>query len=482
MSDVFNQKINESKLRDCQIEAYAALKSHFSSSSANKHVLIQLPTGTGKSALISIIPFQLAKKKVLIITPNLTLSEQLKDDLDIINNPNKNVYEKFEIFPAATLAELELHVLKLDSNGNYSDIDNYQIIVSNYHQFGDIEKWFKDRKDIFDLIIIDEAHHQNAKTYQEIIAFFSDCKIISLTATPFRSDNSKVEGEKIYSFSFKRAIQSKYIRNIKAQSISPDQIELSFLDQNNTKYSLNEIMKMKENAWFRKGIAFSQDCCDSIASLAKSKLISLRTNFPNEFHQIIAVAMSIRHAREFVKLAFEKLNLRVGIVSSEDKSTNTEVLKKLKKEKIDVIIHVGMIGEGFDHNRLGVAAIFRPFASLNPYIQFIGRVIRNNGSTKYSYVVSHLGLNQIKRFEEFKLFDSDDEEFLQELLKVSGTNTQTIGSEDSFINESNENEEKETKSQIARINETGDKTVNVESQFFNDDKVTSVKEAIDSLS
>ena len=35
-----------------------------------------------------------------------------------------------------------------------------------------------------------------------------------------------------------------------------------------------------------------------------------------------------------------------------------------------------MLGEGFDHPKLSVAAIFRPFRTLAPYIQFVGRIMR----------------------------------------------------------------------------------------------------------
>lgn len=35
-----------------------------------------------------------------------------------------------------------------------------------------------------------------------------------------------------------------------------------------------------------------------------------------------------------------------------------------------------MLGEGYDHPYLSVAAIFRPYRSLAPYSQFIGRILR----------------------------------------------------------------------------------------------------------
>lgn len=55
------------KLRTPQIEACIKAQEHFSSFSED--ALIALPTKTGKSGLMSIVPFGLAKGRVLIITP-----------------------------------------------------------------------------------------------------------------------------------------------------------------------------------------------------------------------------------------------------------------------------------------------------------------------------------------------------------------------------------------------------------------------------
>ncbi len=52
------------------------------------------------------------------------------------------------------------------------------------------------------------------------------------------------------------------------------------------------------------------------------------------------------------------------------------ILASLRNGSLDCIIQVQMLGEGFDHPKLSVAAIFRPFRSLAPYIQFVGRIMR----------------------------------------------------------------------------------------------------------
>jgi superfamily II DNA or RNA helicase len=44
--------------------------------------------------------------------------------------------------------------------------------------------------DFFDMIIIDEAHHSEAKTWLENLNHFSNAKVIKLTATAYRTDKN----------------------------------------------------------------------------------------------------------------------------------------------------------------------------------------------------------------------------------------------------------------------------------------------------
>ena len=87
---------------------------------------------------------------------------------------NQYSSKTFGIISKEILAGLELYSLRLESAVNSSDVDEHQIIIANYQQLGDVEKFFNGRADDVDLIIIDEAHHQKANTYQEIIKFFQE--------------------------------------------------------------------------------------------------------------------------------------------------------------------------------------------------------------------------------------------------------------------------------------------------------------------
>lgn len=80
-----------------------------------------------------------------------------------------------------------------------------------------------------------------------------------------------------------------------------------------------------------------------------------------------------------------------------------------------------MLGEGFDHPTLSVAAIFRPFRSLAPYIQFVGRILRvivqNDPShpDNYGHIVTHIGMNLDEQLKRFKQFENDDQKFWEEV-------------------------------------------------------------------
>jgi superfamily II DNA or RNA helicase len=107
-----------------------------------------------------------------------------------------------------------------------------------------------------------------------------------------------------------------------------------------------------------------------------------------------------------------------------------------------------MLGEGFDHQHLSVAAIFRPFRSLAPYIQFIGRIMRvvvQNDPThpdNLGHIVTHLGMNLDERLKEFKQFEKDDEAFWEKViggkdpeipLQVRSGNTRLSASESPVV-------------------------------------------------
>ena len=82
---------------------------------------------------------------------------------------------------------------------NRHDTDEAHIVVTNIQQLQNRTGWLEQFPfGYFDLIMVDEAHHNVASSWQEVFRRFYNAKIISLTGTPFRSDDMPVEGEEIY--------------------------------------------------------------------------------------------------------------------------------------------------------------------------------------------------------------------------------------------------------------------------------------------
>ena len=83
--------------------------------------------------------------------------------------------------------------------------------------------------DYFDTIIIDEAHHSVSDSYQRVLQYFGDAKVLGVTATPDRADMRNLGSyydSLAYEYSLVQAIKEGYLCRIVAQTI-PLQIDIS---------------------------------------------------------------------------------------------------------------------------------------------------------------------------------------------------------------------------------------------------------------
>ncbi len=404
------------QLREPQIEAYQALYNYFRN--GNKTAILQIPVGCGKSGIAAIAPFGIAHGRVLIVAPNLTIKEGLFESMDITNR-QKCFWRKRGVLKDENMLAGP-YACTLDT-GNISICEKSHIVISNVHQLStNPEKWLnKFSKDFFDLIIVDEAHHSPADSWKAVLEYFQDAKVINMTATPFRSDKQQIDGELVYRYPFKKATIKGYIKRIKASYVAPS--ELVFEAKGETKtYTLDEVLKMKEKDWFSRGIALSDVCNESIVDNSLQKLEELRET--GTHHQLIAVACSVEHGKR-IKAMYEARGFHAEVIYSQlDENKQREIKRKLTSGELDCIVQVQMLGEGFDHPKLSVAAIFRPFRTLAPYIQFVGRILRvivqnsPGHPDNYGHIVTHAGMNLDKRLEEFKLFEKDDQKFWESVI------------------------------------------------------------------
>ncbi len=407
--------VNNPRLREPQELGHAAAVAHFAVGGG--HALEQIPVGCGKTGLITLLPFGVARGRVLVIAPNVTIRDEL-----IRNFSSSN--PKCFYLTSAALTDLSNgpHVAALDADANLSDLDEAHIAITNIQQFAaGGGRWLSQLpEDYFDLILVDEAHHNAAATWQDVFDRFPNAKVLSLTATPFRGDDQPVEGKPIYSYPIAEAMQRGFIKQIQASNVAPSELRFSYRGQEAT-HTLEEVLRLKDRDWFSRGVALAEACNVSIVDGSLEWLKHLRETGTTH-HQIIAVACSVDHARAVRRLYEERDYQAHEIHSKMTEEQKAKVLRDLHDGTLDVIVQVQMLGEGFDHPPLSVAAIFRPFRSLSPYIQFVGRVMRVNkqqspGSLdNRGIVVSHVGLNLERHWEDFKNLDVEDQQIVQAWL------------------------------------------------------------------
>lgn len=188
--------IKNYRLREPQLRGYVETFKYFKNN--GKHALLVLPAGCGKSGLIAILPYRIAEGRVLVITPNIKTRQTIEEALDPSSSENFYINQRI-------LAKNDCPRVVVLASGetNRYDTDEAHIVVTNIQQLQSRTGWLEQfPKDYFDLIIVDEAHHNVAKSWQKVFRYFNNAKIISLTGTPFRSDGTPVEGDEIYSYTF----------------------------------------------------------------------------------------------------------------------------------------------------------------------------------------------------------------------------------------------------------------------------------------
>lgn len=406
---------NNPRLREPQERGHAAAVAHFAA--GRGRALEQIPVGCGKSGLITLLPFGIAAGRVLVIAPNLTIRDELVRAFS--SSSPKCFYLK-----SAALTDLSNgpFIAALDADANLSDLDEAHVAVTNIQQLGaGGGRWLNHLPDdYFDLILVDEGHHSAAASWQDVYERFPNAKILSLTATPFRGDDQPVEGEAIYSYPIAEAMRRGFVKQIQASNVAPSELRFSYRGQEST-HPLEEVLRLKERDWFSRGVALAEQCNVSIVDGSLEWLKHLRET-GSTHHQIIAVACSVDHARAVRRLYEERGYTAHEIHSQMNEEQQAKVLRDLHDGTLDVIVQVQMLGEGFDHPPLSVAAIFRPFRSLSPYIQFVGRVMRVNKQQAPGHldnrgiVVSHVGLNLDRHWEDFKDLDTQDQQLVHTWL------------------------------------------------------------------
>lgn len=406
-------------LREPQRQAYEAVRVH--DFTDGREVGIVLPVGCGKSGLIALTPFAVRAMRTLVIAPNLRIAGQLFRDLT--PSDPKYFYSKRKVLVAGPFPEpAEIR----GNRTNLSDVTDADIVVTNIQQLQrENNPWLAALPDdFFDLIQFDEAHHNVADSWETLRAKFPAARIINVSATPTRADGRLMSGEIIFTYPISEAVKQGFVKRITGHRLNPKTLKYVRREgDQEVEVGLDEVRRLGEvDASFRRSIVSSNATLTTIATASIRKLRQLREKTGEPRLKIIASALNMEHCKQVVA-KYQELGLRADFVHSKsDGKANDVVHDKLERHELDVIVQVRMLGEGFDHPYLTVAAVFSVFSNLGPFMQFVGRVMRvipdvdPFSNVNDGVVVFHVGGNITGVWNDFQAFADADQEFFSALV------------------------------------------------------------------
>lgn len=349
-------------LRNAQIGAIHAIAAHATLNPLEAAVIV-MPTGSGKTTVLMMAPYVLRKEKVLVVTPSAMVRGQIADEYRTLKTlKHIGVFDENISLPVVYEAE---HLYSTDQDERIRVAD---VVLASHQVAASIAE--SEIRNSFDYLIVDEAHHVPAPTWQRIIQNMKHAGALLVTATPFRLDKKEIEGSHIFSYPLSRAYRDGIFGPITFIPIdeAPDKDRLIALEAE--RVLLNDRAEGYEH------------------------YLMVRTDTKEKAKVLEAVYSST------TSLKLKRID------SSMSYGTVKRTLQALKEKHIDGIICVDMLGEGFDFPNMKIAAVHEPQKSLAATLQFVGRFARTNakniGTAKFIAMT-----DEALRIENSKLYTSD---------------------------------------------------------------------------
>lgn len=331
-----------------------------------QRALLISATGTGKTYASAFAMRELGFKRVLFLVHRATLATQAK-----------NSYQRV-----------------------FGNAVSMGLVGAGYHQYGKdyvfatVETLNKDahlqkyKPDEFDCIILDEAHHSSANTYQKVMQYFRPRLFLGMTATPDkRADNDAndniyeifhhqiayeirlqqaMEEDLLCPFHYFGITDLSVVRDTKAKNISEEEFNKLICDER-----VKHIIEQSEYYGYSgdrvKGLIFCSRKQECKELSKKFNDLGYRT-----------VALSGEDSEEVRQNAFERLAMEEGEQTD-------------KTKPLDYIFSVDILNEGVDIVEVNQVIMLRPTQSPIVFIQQLGRGLRKANGKEYVVILDFIG-------------------------------------------------------------------------------------------
>lgn len=322
--------------REPQLAALGAVLAQWSLAGA-EHPLVSVPTGIGKTAIALAAPFITDARRTLVVVPTQELRRQTADHF--------RTQAVLRSIGALRPADDPVGPEVFEAVGRTSGWTAYESAdvvvgipasVSPAHMADALPP-----HDLFDLVVVDEAHHSPAATWMAILEHFS-ARALLLTATPHRRDRKRLPGKLVYYYPLRQALERSLY-----QPVDPT------------------ILTVPEGATRA-----------DLDRLIATEVVSVLGRAEHESSQFLIRASTKARASELADL-YNDLGHEIPVLHSGlGDARKRAIIAELRAGHHRGVAMVGMLVEGFDLPSLRVAGYHDKHKSLEPTAQLIGRLAR----------------------------------------------------------------------------------------------------------
>ena len=334
-------------LRDYQQEMKLRL---FEEWEFHRNVMVQMPTGTGKTHLLAAIVREFLRgsgSRVWIVAHRRELVDQIEETV---------------------------------SRHGMSKEDGRVRVMS-------IQWLSRNRKDMYeepDLIVIDEAHHALAETYRILWENYPEARKLGMTATPCRLNGkgfTDLFNSLITSWTVAEFIGKGWLSSFDYVSIRANSREQRLIDSLKKRGADGDYQVKEMNEVLNRETSIGR-LYESVERYAHGK-------------KGIVYAVSIAHARRIAACYSAHGLESVAIDSRTPASERKELVDDFRRGKVKVLVNVDIFSEGFDCPDVEFVQLARPTLSLAKYLQQVGRGLRRSANKESCMLIDNVGLYRI---------------------------------------------------------------------------------------
>jgi superfamily II DNA or RNA helicase/HKD family nuclease len=237
--------------------------------------------------------------------------------------------------------------------------------------------------DFYDVIIIDEAHHVAASSYQRVLRHFRPKELVGLTATPERGDG--------------RSILQYFDDRIAAELRIWEAIEQGYLCPF-AYFGIGDGTDLSTVRWTR-GAGYDVEDLTNVYTANHYWISQVIQQVQQKIldpsmMRALGFCVGVKHA-QFVAEQFNRVGIKSVVLTGDDESPErAAAISRLTRGEIQAIFTVDLFNEGIDIPSVDTLLLFRPTDSALLFLQQIGRGLRKSLDKQMCTILDFVGSNR----------------------------------------------------------------------------------------